>query len=82
MPNLITETVDGEVLTMVEPHFIVTIKNKGETWFLRRKAWTSFEERATEYETIEAARADAIAIARFTRGGDIVIVPRGGDFVR
>jgi hypothetical protein len=43
MPTLITETVDGEVLTMIEPYYLVTLENKGVMWFLRGTAWTQLK---------------------------------------
>lgn len=84
MPTLITETVAGELLTMIEPYYLVTIENKGVMWFLRGTAWTSIEERATEHPTIDAAAAAAMVAGKFLNPGVInecVIVGRGNDFV-
>jgi hypothetical protein len=81
MPKTITETVEGEVLTMIEPYYVVTMKHMGVTHFLMNRAWTSFEELATEYPTVNAAAEAAKIVSEFYGGIHIVIEGRGNEMV-
>lgn len=36
---------------------IITTKNEGQTFYLRGTVWASYRDRATQYETVEQARA-------------------------
>jgi hypothetical protein len=53
----------------------------GVTHFLMNRAWTSFEELATEYPTVNAADEAAKIVSEFYGGLHIVIEGRGNEII-
>jgi hypothetical protein len=87
MPILkkITETVDGEELTMTEQVYVVRGDNGGHPFWLRRTTITSDIDRADGFETIESAARAVLKAERFMAPAirkKCFIHPYGGDFVR
>ncbi|GLH79772.1 hypothetical protein SSBR45G_46810 [Bradyrhizobium sp. SSBR45G] len=86
MPVLkkITETVDGEELTMEEQVYVVTVENGGQRYWLRGTTFAFTIERADGFENIEAAAQALQKASKYIKPAmskKCVIVPYGGDLV-
>jgi hypothetical protein len=80
----ITETVEGEELTMEEQVYVVRVENGGQEYWLKGTTFAFFVERADAFETIDAAAAALRKAEKFMAPAirkKCVIVPYGGDLV-
>lgn len=86
MPILkrITETVDGEEMTMEEQVYVVEVSNGGQKFWLKGTTFAFSIDRAAGFETIDAAAAAIQKAEKFMAPAirkKLVIVPYGGDLV-
>jgi hypothetical protein len=87
MPILqrITETVDGEKMTVEEQVYVVTVTKGGQRYWLKGTTFAFTVDRAEGFETIDAAVAGIQKAEKFMSPAirkKLVIKPYGGDLVR
>ncbi|QDM22743.1 hypothetical protein FIU28_17475 [Tardiphaga sp. vice154] len=86
MPILkrITETVEGEEITMEEQVYVVEVSNGGQKYWLKGTIFASAIDRADGFETIDAAAAAIQKAEKFMTPAirkKLVVKPYGGDLV-